>query len=428
MHADNATPPDIGGRRMAIGVLALCTAMNLLSRGVADTYAVFLLPLLREFDADRAALTGVYSVYMLVYGLAAPAAGIAFDRFGPRVLYCAGIACFGLSYVLAGSAGTLWQLYVLVGIGGGIGSVALGMVPASALVSRWFRRRLPSAMSILFAALGTGVLLFAPATQWLIEQIGWRTTYHLVGGAVLLLFPLMLMLPWPAIAAGHPDYDATAQTPATLPGRGVLARALRMPAFWGLFGVMFITSVTTFSVVVQIVAYLVEIGFAPLEAASIYGVMGMLSIAGLLGSGALAQRYGERRIATLSYSCTIAGIMMLGLLQWQPAFVLVAAFALLFGTVQGSRGPLVATLAARLFARSGLGAVYGCISLGMGVGAAIGSSAAGALHDLTGGYLAGFALATAGAVIGMLLFRFTDTLSTRPLAPTVDSRNPTVVP
>jgi MFS family permease len=394
---------------MAIGVLVLCTVLNLLSRGVSDTYAVFLLPLSRDFDADRAALTGVYSIYMLVYGLAAPAAGMAFDRFGPRALYCTGIACFGAAYVLAGSTDALWQLYVLIGVAGGVGSVAVGMVPASALVSRWFGRRLPSAMSVLYAALGTGILLVAPVTQWLIERYGWRSTYHVLGGAALALLPLLLLLPWRTIAAGRPGYDKLPQ-PTVRAGGGMLLRALRTPAFWGLFGIMFITSFTTYSVLVQVVAYLVEVGLAPLQAASAYGVMGMLSIAGMLGCGALAQRYGERRIATLSYSSTIAGIAMLALLQWKPAFALVIAFVLLFGSMQGSRGPLVATLAARLFAKSGLGAVYGCISLGMGVGAAIGSSAAGGLHDLTGDYRAGFALAAAGAAIGIVLFRFIDGL------------------
>jgi MFS family permease len=411
LHVPPEDPRKSSAPRAALGVLAMCTALNFLSRGVSDTYAVFLLPLAREFDADRAALTSVYSVYMLVYGLAAPVAGMAFDRFGPRALYCAGAALFGATYVLAGSAATLGQLYLLIGVLGGIASVAVGMVPASALVSRWFRQRLPSAMSVLYAALGTGVLLLAPTSQWLIEQTGWRTAYHLLGGAVLLLFPGLLALPWRTIAAGHPDYNQPSATATRRAGVATIAQALRMSAFWGLFGIMFVTSFTTFSIVVQIVAYLVEIGFAPLEAASVYGVMGMLSILGMLGSGWLAQRYGERLIATLSYSCTIAGIAVLALLKWQPAYALLVSFALLFGTVQGSRGPLVATLAARLFDRSGLGAVYGCISLGMGVGAALGSSTAGTLHDLTGGYRIGFALAASSALIGMLLFRLIASLT-----------------
>lgn len=425
MHSQRSGSLDTGAHRRAIGVLVLCTAVNLLARGTADTYAVFLLPLTHAFHTDRATLTGVYSVYMLVYGLAAPVAGIAFDRFGPRILYCVGVALFGSAYLLAGAADAPWQLYLLIGIAGGIGSAAIGIVPASALISRWFGRRLPSAMSVLYASLGTGVLLLAPTAQWLIERAGWRAAYHVLGVAVLVLFPLMLALPWRSIAAGRTGHDAV-RAPGASAGGGSLLAALRAPAFWGLFAVMFVTAATTFSIVVQIVAYLVQVGFAPLQAASMYGVMGMLSVAGMLGSGAAAQRYGERRIATLSYSCTIAGVAVLALLTWRPAYVLVAAFVLLFGTMQGSRGPLVATLAARLFSRNGLGAVYGCISLGMGLGAAVGSWAAGALHDLTGGYHASFLLAATGAAIGMVLFRSIDAPAKEPPAPDVATRSRTL--
>lgn len=389
---------------MALGVLALCATLNLLARGVADTYAVFLVPLAEEFAVERGALTGVYSVYMLVYGLAAPLAGIAFDRVGPRAVYGAGLACLGAAYFAAAGAGAVWQLYLLLGLVAGIGSVAIGIVPASGLVSRWFRRRLPSAMSVLYAALGIGVMLFAPLAQWLIALLGWRGAYHAIGLGLLLLVPPLLLLPWRVLAAGHPDYaERAADGPA--PGtRAALARALRLPAFWGLFAVMFFTSLSTFAVVVQLVAYLVEVGFAPLEAASMYGAMGMLSILGMLAAGALAERFEERQVATFSYSSTILGIGVLALLAWYPSYALAAAFVLLFGTMQGSRGPLVTTLAARLFARSGFGAVYGCISLGMGIGGAIGSWASGVLHDLTGGYATGYALAATASGSGVALF------------------------
>ena len=414
MPEGSNSPAAAGAGRMAVGVLLLCAGLNLLARGVSDTYAVFLVPLTAEFAVERGALTGVYSVYMLVYGLAAPLAGIAFDRFGPRAVYGAGLACLGAAYFAAGSAAAVWQLYLLLGLLGGVGSVAIGIVPASGLVSRWFRRRLPSAMSVLHAALGIGVLLFAPVTQWLIDLAGWRGAYHAMGLALLLLVPPLLLLPWRTMAAGHPDYVERGGASAAPGTRGALGRALRMPAFWGLFTVMFFTALSTFAVVVQLVAYLVEVGFAPLEAASMYGAMGMLSIVGMLTAGALAERFEERYVATFSYSSSILGIGMLALLAWYPSFVLAAAFVLLFGTMQGSRGPLVTTLAARLFSRAGFGAVYGCISLGMGIGGAIGSWASGALHDLTGAYGVGYALAAAAAGAGIALFWLVGALAQPP--------------
>lgn len=390
--------------------------MNLLSRGIGESYAVFLLPLAREFGADRGALTGVYSTYMLFAGMMSPLAGIAFDRLGPRFCYCVGLALFGSAYALAGWLDALWQLYLLVGVAGGIGAALIGMVPASGLANRWFRARLASAMGVLYAALGTGLLIIAPGTQWLIERYGWRGAYHALGGLLLALLPLVLALPWRRIAAGPIERAARDEHAGGQGNSWTIARALSTPAFWALFGVMFFTSVTTYAIGVQAVAYLVEIGFAPLEAASIYGLVGMISIVGMLGSGVLAERIGERPVATLSYTSTIVGIGMLALLEWHRAYALVGAFVLLFGTMQGSRGPLVAVLSARNFSGGGLGTVYGTIMVGMGLGGAVGSWAAGTLHDLTGNYRAGFLLAALCAGGGLTLFWTVRALSAQPLS------------
>ena len=49
--------------------------------------------------------------------------------------------------------------------------------------------------------------------------------------------------------------------------------------------------------------------------------------------------------------------------------ILVYAWAILFGINQGTRGPIISTLAATLFAGGGVGRIYGTIALGMGFGA-----------------------------------------------------------
>jgi MFS family permease len=390
--------------RQALGVLALCTSLNLIARGVGESFAIFLLPIAREFGTDRAALTGVYSTYMLMFGLMSPLAGFAHDRLGPRRCYGAGLLLFGGAYVLASTMTALWQLYVLVGIVGAVGAALIGTVPASSLVSRWFRARLPSAMSVLYAAMGTGMLAFAPTTQWLIEHFGWRGAYQAFGALLLALFLPIVLLPWRSIAAGSPEVLAATALRAGGNITWTIPRALRTSVFWALSGVLFFTSITTYTISVQLVAYLIESGITPLRAASIFGLVGMVSIVGMMGSGVLAQRFGERAVATVSYSGTIIGIGVLALVQSSPTAVLIGAFLLLFGTMQGTRGPLVAVLSARNFAGGGMGRVYGSVLLGMGVGAAIGSWASGMLYDLTGGYHAGFLLAAAAAACGLLLF------------------------
>jgi predicted MFS family arabinose efflux permease len=97
-------------------------------------------------------------------------------------------------------------------------------------------------------------------------------------------------------------------------------------------------------------------------------------------------------------------VAALAALGHSHAMVMVVIFVLLFGTMQGSRGPLVAVLSARNFAGGRQTGIYGAVLFGMGMGGALGSWGSGALYDLTGGYYGGFALSAAGAACGLLLF------------------------
>jgi len=120
-------------------VLAACFALNMFGRGLGDSYAVFLLPLEREFGWSRSELTSVYSIYLLVNGLTAALVGLVFDRLGPRWVYGAGMASLGAAFFLAGGLTALWQFYLFIGVLVGLGVSLNGMVSGSALLARWYR-------------------------------------------------------------------------------------------------------------------------------------------------------------------------------------------------------------------------------------------------------------------------------------------------
>ncbi|MFZ9406996.1 MAG: MFS transporter, partial [Burkholderiaceae bacterium] len=324
-------------------------------------------------------------------------------RLGPRWCYQIGLAVFAGSAWWAGSATALWHLYVLLGIGGAIGASLLGMVPAASLASRWFDARLPTAMGTISASLGVGILLFAPLAQVLIASLGWRGAYHGLGWALSGALILIALLPWKRFAAGAPAVMQARRERVAKHSPWTIALALRTHTFWGLFGIMFFTSLSTYALNVQLVAYLVASGLPALQAATVYGAMGMVSIAGMIGAGLLAERIGEVRVAVLSYGGTIAGVASLACLSAQQVFWPLAGFIALFGTMQGSRGPLVAVLSARKFGGTQSG-IYGGVLVGMGTGGALGAWGSGLLFDLTGGYLGGFALSAFGALCGLGLF------------------------
>src|SRR5687768_879728 len=294
-------------------------------RGLADSYAVFLLPLEREFGWTRSQLTGVYSVYLLVNGFTAPLVGLVFDRFGPRWVYGAGLAMLGAAFSLAAGLVSLWQFYLFVGVMVGIAVSFNGMVPASALLSRWFPSRLSTAIGIAYSATGVGTLLFVPLAQYLIAAYGWRSAYATLGTVLLVLVPLaMLALPWRRFFAGRPEERRSRDKVA---GEGwTLRAALRSSVFWGLAQIFFCTAAGMFSIVVQLVACLIDAGFSPLVAASSFGAIGMLSAASIMGSGFLSDRFGYRQMASVSFVGTAAGMLILLFITAAPSLLLLALF------------------------------------------------------------------------------------------------------
>ncbi len=394
-------------------VVALCFGFNFIGRGVGDTYMVFLLPLGAEFGWHRSQMTSVYSVLMVVSGLASPLVGLVFERYGPRVLYAGGLALMGTAYLLAGRASTLWHFYLCVGVLGGLGASAIGMVPAASLISRWFEHRISTAIGLAYAGFGCGALLIVPLAQALIDARGWRGAYQALGSTLLVLLPLSLLLPWRLIQAGHAGgaegKPALSVVHPSAPareagGRGPVRAALRERRFWLLVQVMFFTAAGIYLIVVQSVAYLVDIGFTPLQAAGAFGSAGMLSVLGVSASGWLSDRYGHKRAASVSFSGTFLGTLVLFALSYQSSHWLLAAYVLLFGICQGARGPVVASLCARLFPGPGQAAIYGTIYACMSVGSGLGALLSGVLHDLTGGYRASFALAMLCVVVAALPF------------------------
>ena len=386
-------------------VLVLAFAMNMLGRGATEAFAVFLLPVEKALGASRSELTAVYSIFMLVLGFAGPLAGAVFDRLGARASYCSGLLVLGGSFYLAGSVTAVWHYALTVGLASGLGVSMLGMVSANALLSRWYRARLGTAIGIVYAATGFGTLVMAPLAQLLIEAFGWRDAYRTMGTALIGTATLVALLPLSHMSRGSLAWQQRrAAVEAATGGGWSVVRAARTQPFWALFFVYVLTSLASFAVSPQAVAAMVEAGIAPLAAAGAFGLCGMLSLIGNASIAPLVDRFGQRSTITLSYMGTVAGILCLAALPSQPSMVLVYGWVLLFGINQGTRGPIISAIAATIFSGGGVGRIYGTISLGMGFGAALGSWLSGILHDVTGGYLASFVMAAGAAALGMATF------------------------
>lgn len=396
-----ATPQ--GVVRTALVVLALCFTLAVLGRGLSESFTVFLKPISENFGWDRAQVVSIYSLTWLVSGLMAPLVGRLFDHSGPRIVYALGLLLLGSAFLIASHAQSLWQFQLSIGLCVGIGVAFIGNVPNSILLGRWFGPKLPTAMAVVYSAMGGGVLALLPASQLLIDHLGWRETYQLFGFAALgLLVPLML-LPWRLFASGSP-HIAKKTDPHFVDHGWTLSSAMRHHAFWALFSTFFFTAVGMYAIAAQIVAYLIDAGFPPLQAATAWGFSGVVLVFGMLGVSALDGLIGRRPSVLLSYAISILGIFLLWLLQYDPNILLLTGFVVCFGSMMGSRGPLITATAMKIFGGKRVGTIYGTISIGSGLGSAFGSWSGGLIHDATHGYNALLAFALASVVLGMIPF------------------------
>jgi MFS family permease len=154
------------------------------------------------------------------------------------------------------------------------------------------------------------------------------------------------------------------------------------------------------------VAYLADLGFSKVFAAAVLGHMGLMSSCGRIIFGALSDRLGRFGGVTVSIACSQIGIVVL--LRISDASVVwpLYVYALFFGLGYGARGPIISAIAADLFAGRQFGTIFGLISIGHGIGGALGPWIGGVVYDHFGHYTLAFVFALValfGVVAGFWL-------------------------
>jgi MFS family permease len=383
-------------------ILALCFANMVVMRGVNGAFGVYYLALLDEFHWSRSDGATIASANFFVYAIASPVVGMAFDRLGPRLLMPLGAFLVGIGLVFSSFANSLWGLYFSYGIVTALGQGALSFVGHNALISFWFMRKRATAIGIASMGQGVGALLMVPATQLLINHIGWRWTYIATGSLLLLILVpanALLQRRSPQDVGQFPDGD-NAPTSQQSVGRHAkshgrdwtLREAIRSFPFWCITFGHLALGTGLFMINTHGIAQFVSVGIDKLIASFYFGLIGFIRIGATVVWGALSDRldrdkaYGVAIVVTaLGVACLIA--MSLGAPLW---FVYLAI--LLYGIGHSAGNPTYGAVIGDIFSGPKIGVIFGYLEISFGFGSAIGSWLGGYLFDITGSYAWPFAV------------------------------------
>jgi MFS family permease len=388
--------------------------------GLMHAFTVFFVAFLEEFGWSRADTSVAYSISQFTSGASAPLIGLLVDRLGPRILVLVGGIVLALGLGASAYVSTLWQLILIYGLIMTLGANCLGLLVSAPLVSRWFVRKRGMAIAIVQSANGFGRAASIPLVQLLISSFGWRASYLVLSAFMaILILPLVRLfhmrepgdmglspdgLPAAAPTSSHGQRGATRPVLPVPPHDWHLWEAMKTPHLWLLFGVYLFTGLGSFFVSLHQLAFAVDLGFDKLYAASVLGVGSFLTIGGIIGIGTLSDYIGREISAILAYLISIIGVTCALALSHADQAWLLWLHAGFFGITWGARGPLITAKTADLFQGTHLGAIFGVISIGTGIGAAAGSWASGLIFDLFGSYRMAFLLSIASYLGGCVTF------------------------
>ncbi len=378
-----------------------------ISIGPRQSFSIFLLPFIDEFGASRSVISGIFSLHMALYALGGWGLGILVDRVGPKRIIAYSTAGWALVLVATGWLESVWQLYVVYGVLGGIGTGGLAYVANNALISRWFVRYRGLATGIAQAGVPLGTALYGPLSQLGVSTLGWRHTHLAFGLAILATaMPLILFV--------HRDdpKEMGLRPDGLAPREGANAMSVAPPdrpighvgpglprGYWVIFGANFLRGLAMYAILVHQVAYLVDVGFSRMAAASFFSTSAVISIGGGLAAGAISDRIGRPRTYLGLAGVFALGYVSLLLTRDATHVVTLAVYIVAIGVANGGVGPVFTSFLTDRLQGPRLGFLLGLQNIGFGAGATLGPYFAGAAFDLLGGYTLIFLL-MACSIIG----------------------------
>jgi len=371
------------------------------------SFGVFFPAIARDFHVGRAAVSFAFTLHNLLGAAWLPLLGSLIDRFGARRMILPLTAMFAAVLLSAPWLGhdirQFYAFYTLLGL------TLPGPMGYGVVVANWFDRRRGLALGLTGLGIGVGAIVVPFLAGKLIALFGWRVTYAIFGGILLLSIPVVAVLlrDRPAECGMFPDgvepeVDVP-RAPAEVSGLS-WRESWRSGSFWVIVAVAALTSMSLHASILHLPTILTDRGFRLQQAALGSSIVGIAVLLGRLACGYLLDRFFAPRVCMLFYGASALGMVIL----WggrSGAVALGASF--LIGLGMGAEVDMMAYLISRYFGLCCFARSYGFAFSAFMVAGAAGPLIMGAVFDHFHSYgaaLAGFAVVIlcAAALLALL--------------------------
>lgn len=365
----------------AVGLAFGPSVLQVMSLGVFAPY------LRQDFGWDMTQISVAATLLAVMTMIASPLQGLLVDRYGARRIILLCLPLFGLGYAaLSLMSGALWQFYLGWGL---LPLLGVGLWPGSWVkaTSSWFDRRLGLAIGVATVGIGLGATLFPLVIHTLAEATGWRSAFAIIGVASVLIA-------WPIALRYVHDGGGKGPRVAVVEHEAAPARA---STFWLLLAAFLLLGVFSTAILVHLVSILQDNGMTRGTAVVAQSVLGVMMIAGRIGSGFIVDRVSVRLVIPVLAAAAVAALTALAAGVGGAGALVAAAFV---GLLIGAEIDVLGFVVKRYFGLRRYGLLYGILFAVFQLGSAVGVLALGRLREVSGGYaggLVGLALACVGA-------------------------------
>ena len=358
-----------------------------------------------ELGLSHSEISGAYMLGTLLASLPMVYVGSLMDRHGPRRVLIGVVALFGLTCVGVSQVAGLFTVFVSFLFLRMLAQGSMGLLTSNS-VAMWFNRRLGLAVGIVSTGSALAMGMVPTLNHWLIQAVGWRWAYALLGvGVVCAILPLLVFVfrNRPEDVGQRPDGRRAesrdgAGAPAVEKAHD-LAFAVRTRAYWIMAVTVALPAMIITGIHFHAVQIYLDIGMAETDAVGMFTVFAAASAGSMLLGGIMADRLPLNLLLSGSMIGISCGIWLLTQIH-SP--LTSAFFAVSLGVGQGTFMAVRSTLWLRYYGRAHLGKIRGTLTTVEVAASSTGPLLMGLAHDFFGSYngiLTVFASITAPMVL-----------------------------